>query len=76
MVLRKATSLAAVGIVLGLGLTFVASRALAGLLFDISPTDAPTYAAVVALLAFVALLAAAIPAVRASRIDGVQALRL
>jgi putative ABC transport system permease protein len=75
MVLRKAALLAATGIVGGLGLAFAAMRVLAGLLFEITPTDAPTYAMVVIVLAIVALLAAAVPAVRAARIDGVQALR-
>jgi putative ABC transport system permease protein len=56
-------------------LTAVSTRALAGLLFDITPTDAPTYTVVVAMLAIVALLAAAIPAFRAARIDGARALR-
>jgi predicted permease len=75
MVLRKAAWLAASGVVCGLMLTAVSTRALAGLLFDITPTDAPTYTVVVAMLAIVALLAAAIPAFRAARIDGARALR-
>lgn len=76
MVLARAVWLAAVGVACGLALTVAASRALAGLLFDVTPTDAPTYAAVVLLLAAVALMAAAIPAFRATRIEGSQALRL
>jgi len=75
LVLRKAALLSAAGIGCGLALTVAATRALAGLLFEVTPTDAPTYAAVVTLLAFVALLAAAIPAIRAARIDGAQVLR-
>jgi putative ABC transport system permease protein len=75
IVLRKAAWLAAAGILCGLALTTAATRALAGLLFEITPTDAPTYAVVVTLLAFVALLAAAMPAIRATRVDGAQLLR-
>ena len=75
LVLRKAALLSAVGIGCGLALTVAATRALAGLLFEVTPTDPSTYAAVVTLLAFVALLAAAIPAVRAARIDGARVLR-
>lgn len=75
IVLRKAASLAAVGVVCGLALTIAAARTLASLLFEISPTDAATYAVVVMILAVVALLAAAIPAFRATRIDGARLLR-
>ena len=75
MVLRKAAWLAAAGVVCGLALTVGATRMLAGLLFEVTPTDASTYAVVVTVLAAVALLAAAIPAIRATRIDGARALR-
>ncbi|MGB2715293.1 MAG: ABC transporter permease [Vicinamibacterales bacterium] len=75
MVLRKAAWLAAAGVVCGLALTVGATRTLAGLLFEVAPTDVPTYAVVVTLLSAVALLAAAMPAVRATRIEGARALR-
>jgi ABC-type lipoprotein release transport system permease subunit len=45
------------------------------MLFEVTPTDAPTYVAVVAILTSVALLAAAIPSLRASRIQGATVLR-
>jgi putative ABC transport system permease protein len=76
MVLAKAASLAAAGVIAGLALTAAVTRALAGMLFEVTPTDRPTYTVVVILLGCVALLAAAIPAVRATRIDGAQTLRL
>jgi predicted permease len=75
MVLSKAVVLATAGVAVGLGLTVVSSRALAGLLFDVAPTDPSTYAAVIVLLAAVALLAAAIPAIQATKIAGSQVLR-
>lgn len=75
MVLRKAAWLAAAGVVCGLALAIGATGTLAGLLFEVAPTDVPTYAGVVTLLAAVALLAAAIPAIRATRIDSARALR-
>jgi putative ABC transport system permease protein len=75
MVLTRAVWLSTAGILAGLALAIPASRALTGMLFEITPTDLPTYGVVIVLLATVALLAAAIPAVRATRIDGTQALR-
>ncbi len=75
MVLTKAVWLAAAGVTAGLVLTYAASRALAGMLFQVTPTDPPTYIAVVILLGLVAVLAAAVPALRATRIEGSQVLR-
>ncbi len=75
MVLMRAVWLSAAGILAGLALAIPASRVLTGLLFEIAPTDLPTYGVASALLAAVALLAAAIPAVRATRIPGTEALR-
>jgi ABC-type antimicrobial peptide transport system permease subunit len=75
MVLGRAIWLSGAGILAGVALAAAASRALTGMLFQITATDAPTYAAVVILLAGVALLAAAVPAIRATRIEGSQVLR-
>ena len=75
MVLLRALQLAAAGIAAGLVLTLVASRVLAGLLFQIAPTDPATYAIVMILLTVVCVLAAALPARRAARIDGATVLR-
>jgi predicted permease len=75
LVLTKAAWLAGGGVACGLALTALATRGLAGLLFEVTPTDPGTYAAVITLLVSVALLAAAIPAFRAARIDGARALR-
>lgn len=51
------------------------SRVLASLLFKLSPTDPGTLGAVTALLAAVALLASYLPALRATRLDPLAALR-
>jgi putative ABC transport system permease protein len=76
MVLAQGTKLAAVGICIGLAGAFALTRLMATLLFEVSVTDPMTFAAVVALLAAVALLACYIPARRATKVDPMIALRI
>jgi putative ABC transport system permease protein len=64
-----------VGTALGLAGAVALTRALAGLLFEVSPTDPATFGAVAVLLATVALIACWLPARRAVRVDPVAALR-
>jgi predicted permease len=75
LILGKALWLAGTGIVAGIAVSVALSKFLTGLLYGVAPTDAPTYVGVAIVLAFVALVAAAIPALRATRIDGAQVLR-
>jgi len=63
------------GLVLGIGLSFAASQAITKLLYGLSPTDPLTIVLSVLLLALVALPASLIPAMRAARLDPMQALR-
>jgi putative ABC transport system permease protein len=74
-VLRNALKLAALGIVLGLAGTLGVARLLASFLFGVTPMDPVTLAAVAALLVVVTLVASCVPAMRASRIDPMTALR-
>ena len=73
--LPRAPELTLVGVVVGLVASFAASRLIASLLFDVSPTDAVTFLAVPLLLAGAALGASYLPALRATRIDPMVALR-
>jgi ABC-type antimicrobial peptide transport system permease subunit len=75
LVLRSALRLAAIGLAIGLLLSLAAGRVMASMLFELKPTDLFTYAAVVIAVTPVVLLAAAIPAWRATRIDALTALR-
>jgi putative ABC transport system permease protein len=64
-----------VGVGIGLVLSVAIGRAFQSLLFGVTPTDQPTYIAVLALLAIVSLFACYIPAHRAARTDPTVALR-
>ena len=75
MVLREAMILTATGLVIGLPLAIGAGNAIQAFLFGVPPGDAVTLAASCTVLTIVALLAAYVPARRASRIDPGAALR-
>jgi putative ABC transport system permease protein len=63
------------GIVVGSGLTWGLTRYMRGLLFEVSPLDPVTLAAVPALLLLVAVTAAYLPALRAARTSPAEALQ-
>jgi putative ABC transport system permease protein len=75
LVLRDAAALVGAGIVIGLGLSAAAGRAVASLLFGLSPIDLPAFAGAAATLIVVALVAGYLPARSASRLDPAVALR-
>ena len=75
MVLRQGLELTAAGVVLGLLGAAALTRVMASLLFNISTTDMATFVTVPVVLIATAMLATYIPAVRATRVNPVVALR-
>jgi ABC-type antimicrobial peptide transport system permease subunit len=75
LVIGRGARLCLVGVAFGLASTIALTRLMGNLLFNISPTDPGTLAAVGALLIAVALAACLIPARRAAFVDPMQALR-
>jgi putative ABC transport system permease protein len=75
LVLAQGSLISAVGIVVGFGGAALLAGSLKTLLYDIPPFDPATFAAVATLLGIVALLACLVPALRATRIDPIVALR-
>jgi putative ABC transport system permease protein len=75
MVVGQGARVLVVGVVLGLLAAAASTRALQSLLFGVGALDPVTFAAVAAAMALVGLLAAWIPAWRASRVDPVEAIR-
>jgi putative ABC transport system permease protein len=75
LVVRQGLALAITGIAAGLGVSLLATRALASLLFGVSHLDPWTYVSVTVVLLGVAALACLVPARRAAMLDPMQALR-
>ena len=75
LVVRQAMALVGIGAGVGLLASLAISRAVSTLLYGVSPTDPATFVGVPLLLAAVALMASCLPALRASRVDPVVALR-
>jgi putative ABC transport system permease protein len=75
LILKQGSRLAFGGIALGLAGAWIATRFLASLLYEVAPTDMPTFLAVAFIFASVALAACYIPARRATKVDPVTALR-
>ena len=75
LVLRRGLVLAAAGVVIGLGAAWGLTRLLQSVLFETSPHDPMTYAAVAAVLLAVAAAACWLPARRAAKVDPMVALR-
>jgi putative ABC transport system permease protein len=75
LVLTQGLKRVGLGLALGMAGAIGLSRYLESLLFGVGSRDIPVFAAVTLLLFVVAMLACALPALRATRIDPMTALR-
>jgi ABC-type antimicrobial peptide transport system permease subunit len=75
LVVGQGMALAGIGVTIGLVAAFALTRLLTSQLFGVRATDPATFTFVSALLVTIALLATLLPAMRATRVDPVVALR-
>jgi putative ABC transport system permease protein len=75
LVAREGLVLAAIGIVIGLAGAFALSKTMSSMLFAVNPRDVRIFAAAPITLAIVAIAATLAPALRATRVDPMSALR-
>lgn len=75
MVLRDVLRVAGLGVTIGLAASFAASRLMTSMLYGVTASDALTHSAVALLIAAVAVVAGAAPALRAARVDPLIAMR-
>ncbi|HET7292336.1 MAG TPA: FtsX-like permease family protein [Vicinamibacteria bacterium] len=75
LVVGQSLRLAGLGVALGIVIALAGGRALESLLYDVKPRDPETLAGVAVFLIATALLASALPARRATRVDPMSALR-
>lgn len=75
LVLRRGVLLASIGMLIGIAGAVALTRYLRGMLFGLAPLDPATYLVVTILFAAVALIAAYLPARRATSVDPMVALR-
>jgi putative ABC transport system permease protein len=75
MILKRGIALTLGGLAVGLGLAWAAARAMSALLFGIGANDPATLIGVIGLLLLIAVAASCLPALRAARVDPMEALR-
>ena len=75
LILRQALALSAVGVVVGVMSAVALRRFIAARLYGVEASDPATFAAMSGLLLLTALVACAVPASRASRVEPLKALR-
>jgi putative ABC transport system permease protein len=76
LVLRQALVPVAVGVTVGFAAAMLLSLAFQDMLFAVQPGDPLTMISVAAILGAVALIACGVPAIRATRVDPMGAMRL
>jgi putative ABC transport system permease protein len=75
LVISEGLVLVTIGVAIGLAAAFAGAHLLRAFLFDLTPSDPLTYVAIAMVLGATAMVASWIPALRASRVDPVNALR-
>jgi predicted permease len=75
IVIARSLRLAAIGTIAGLAIAIAGARVMTVLLFATDPRDPVTFVAITVLLGVIAILACAIPAFKASRVDPMTTLR-
>jgi ABC-type antimicrobial peptide transport system permease subunit len=75
MVMRETMLVVVIGVAIGLGAAFGATRLVGAMLFGLAPTDPITISLAVVLMLVVAALAGYLPARRAAKVDPMIALR-
>lgn len=75
LIVKDGVKIVGIGLLLGMGGALVLTRLLESLLFGVTTRDPLTFLAIAAVLSLVAMLACYIPALRATRVDPLEALR-
>jgi putative ABC transport system permease protein len=75
LVIAEGGKLALFGVVIGIGGALLLTRLISKLLYEVKPTDPPTFIGVAVGLAVVALVASYVPARRATQVDPVVAMK-
>jgi putative ABC transport system permease protein len=75
MIVGQGARVILIGVTVGLAAAFALTRLMSGLLFGVSPTDPLVFAAIPGILVMIGLLASYVPAIRATKVDPMAALR-
>jgi putative ABC transport system permease protein len=75
MILRQGLTLALAGVVAGVAAAFLLTRLMQSLLYEVQPADPVTFLTVPAMLMIVSLIASYVPALRATKVSPLIALR-
>lgn len=75
LVVRQGLTLTIPGLALGIAVALAAARLVSGMLFQVSAADPATFSAAAVFLGMVAVAASCLPALRATRVDPIRALR-
>ena len=75
LIMKNGLTLVLTGIAIGIAGALALTRFLTTLLFGVTPTDSVTFVVVAIIFFVIAMIASLIPALRATRVDPLEALR-